>query len=207
VVSLQQKQALKGIAAQLARHVPCGLKDPRLLLLLDTWIEIVDSYALVGTFRHPVAVARSLARRNGMPEKEAYNLWVRYNAKLVQWHRAYRFPIIRFDLSDLETYCRTVAALAITLGLNPDMTRLREFVDSEQEHYSSIEEPVPAMCQKSTCRWLSDTMTGGNGLQISLDELCIPSFTSFRVPLFDSVGNGSAIWTDIDRNGQFQTTG
>jgi len=145
-VSQEHKEALGKIARQLCEQVPCGLKDPRLLLLLDTWLELVDSFALVGTFRHPVAVAASLARRNVMPEEEACDLWLRHNAEIIRWHRRYRFPLIEFDLSDGEAYCQDVAAVATEMGLHPDTALLREFVTPEMDHYQYRHKPVPAIC-------------------------------------------------------------
>ena len=50
-----QRLAIKRIAHGLVKREPCGLKDPRLLLFLETWLSVVESYALVGTFRHPAA--------------------------------------------------------------------------------------------------------------------------------------------------------
>ena len=144
-----QKQALKRIISQLTKYVPCGLKDPRLLLLLDIWLETAGSFTLVGTFRHPVAVGQSLVTRYKMGSVDMiYPLWLRYNSELVRLHRMYQFPIVEFDLSDVETYCRTIAALAIELGLGPDLARLREFVSSDLYHNPSSEEPVPEICQE-----------------------------------------------------------
>ncbi len=148
MVNRGQKQILKNIAGQLCSHQPCGLKDPRLLLLLDIWVEIVDSYALVGTFRHPVAVAESLAERNQIPEKQAYSLWLRYNTELVRWHQMYHFPLVEFELSDVEAYQRTIVALIKTLDLKPDLAQLHEFIISELDHYRSLGKPVPTVCQE-----------------------------------------------------------
>ena len=164
-VSREHKEALGKIARQLSEQVPSGLKDPRLLLLLDTWLMFVDSFALVGTFRHPAAVARSLARRNLMPEQEAYGLWLRYNAELIRWHERYHFPLIEFDLSDAETYCRDVAAVATEMGLQPEMARLREFVTPEMDHYQYREMPVPAICGEAfaylrSCRYRPGSSDG-----------------------------------------------
>jgi hypothetical protein len=146
-VNWQQKRALRAIASQLSRHIPCGLKDPRLLLLLDAWIKVVDTYTLIGTFRHPIAVARSLTERNQMPAEEAHNLWLTYNTKLVWWHKIHHFPIIEFDLSDIDAYCHAVATAAITLGLKPDMTRLREFTSPDLNHSLLKDASVPSSCQ------------------------------------------------------------
>lgn len=151
VANPEQKQALQGIYSKLSKHVPCGLKDPRLLLLLNTWMEVVDSWKLIGTFRHPVAVARSLVKRHkgmGVSEEMAYPLWATYNAELVRWHRMYQFPIVEFDLADGEMYCRTIVALAIEFGLYPDMARLNEFVSSDLDHNPFLEESVPDNCKE-----------------------------------------------------------
>lgn len=151
-VTPRQKQALEEIAVQLAKNVPCGLKDPRLLLLLDTWLDITRSLdvspVLVGTFRHPVAVAQSLVKRNGMSEHEATTLWLWYNIRLVRWHQVYGLPLIKYDLADTPAYCCAVADLAAALGLEPDMDRLLNFVRADWEHNRPRQAPVPAMCQE-----------------------------------------------------------
>jgi len=148
-VNRNQKKTLKEIAAQLTKHLPCGIKDPRLVLLLDIWTEIIDSYTFVGTFRHPVAVAQSLARRNQISRDEAYKLWLRYNAELIRWHKMYHFPLVEFDLSDVEAYRKTTAAFAAMLGLNPNFTQLYEFITPGLDHNRSPGKPVPAICRET----------------------------------------------------------
>ena len=148
VVNRHQKKTLERIVDQLTDQLPCGIKDPRLVLLLDSWTEIVDSYTIVGTFRHPVAVAKSLAKRNQMSENEAYNLWLRYNNKLILWHQKYHFPLVEFDLSRVNIYQETVASLATTLGLNPNLPRLYEFITPELDHNGAPGKPVPEPCQE-----------------------------------------------------------
>lgn len=144
------RQALEEIADQLSRHRPCGLKDPRLLLLLDTWLDLVaPPFMLVGTFRHPLAVARSLARRNGIPEEVGLELWLHYNATLIRRHQAKPFPIVEFDLSDIKAYCCTVAALAVELGLSPKLSQLRRFVSRELDHHPSADVAVPPACREA----------------------------------------------------------
>jgi hypothetical protein len=104
----------------------------------------------VGTYRHPVAVAKSLdarAPRSPFPEEEAYQVWLRYNTELIRWHKVYHYPIIEFDLTDAEAYIRTVATTAIEMGLHPDMEQLRTFVSSALDHYQVLEYAVPEACQ------------------------------------------------------------
>lgn len=146
-VSTQHKQAFKGIIKQLAQYCPCGIKDPRLLLLLDTWVELVPSYTMVGTFRHPHAVVQSLRERNHLSEEHAYSLWLLYNTELVRWHKRYQFPLIEFDVSDPETYQRTIAAIALMLGLKLDMEQMKTFIAPDLDHYKSVVRSIPAKCR------------------------------------------------------------
>ncbi len=144
------RQALDEIANQLACNRPCGLKDPRVVLLLNIWLELIDPpYALVATFRHPLAVARSLAQRNGIPEETGLDLWLHYNAILIQRHQAKPFPILEFNLSDIENYCHTLTALAFELGLSPRLSQLRHFVNRELDHHPTVNVPVPPACQEA----------------------------------------------------------
>jgi hypothetical protein len=123
-----------------------------LLLLMDTWLDVIGSLAvspvLVGAFRHPTATAQSLVKRHKMPEHEAHTLWLWYNIELVQLHQVYRLPLVEYDLADAQAYCQTVAGLATALGLEPDIARLTGFVSPRLEHNRLLKSPVPAMCQE-----------------------------------------------------------
>jgi hypothetical protein len=145
--SRAQVGALYAHAAGLSKRPPAGLKDPRLLLLLDLWEKIAPGCRLAGSFRHPLAVARSLERRNAMPETEALALWSAYNRRLVELHSCRPFPLLEFDLSDPEAYLASLAVMASALGLQPDLPRLREFVSAELEHQNTASLPAPPACQ------------------------------------------------------------
>ena len=74
-----------------------GFKDPRALLLLDGWRELVPEMEYVGIHRHPNAVARSLERRSGKPWDESWDLWYVYNQAMFQFYKKKPFPILNFD--------------------------------------------------------------------------------------------------------------
>jgi hypothetical protein len=60
-------------------------KDPRVCLLLDYWRQVLDGpLAAVLVWRAPVAVARSLERRDGMGITDGLALWERYNRAALQ---------------------------------------------------------------------------------------------------------------------------
>lgn len=57
-------------------------KDPRACLTLPLWLDAWDSAPVaVMAFRHPLAVARSLAARNGFSLRHGLALWEIYNAQ------------------------------------------------------------------------------------------------------------------------------
>ena len=60
-----------------------GWKDPRSSLTLPFWHELVPDLLHVICVRHPLDVAASLHRRDGMQPPEALALWLRYSAAAV----------------------------------------------------------------------------------------------------------------------------
>lgn len=74
-----------------------GFKDPRALLVLSGWKELLPEMEFVGIFRHPNAVASSLEKRSAMAREDALKLWYAYNSVLYQEYRKKPFPIFNFD--------------------------------------------------------------------------------------------------------------
>lgn len=114
----------------LASHGPVeilGFKDPRALLLVDGWKAICPRLEMVGIFRHPDAVARSLYSRSKFPRDRALELWYRYNRELLRQQRKHRFPILCFD-DDATVFQQRVVALAHWLRL-PQQPNASEFYE------------------------------------------------------------------------------
>jgi hypothetical protein len=90
-----------------------GVKDPRIVLLLDLWRDLGPKH--IGVIRNPVAVRKSLERRareRGQPHPQLSpagweELWVIYNRALLQELRRAGFPVIDFDRhADLDAQVR-----------------------------------------------------------------------------------------------------
>jgi len=109
------------------------MKDPRLLLTIDAWLIHLRQYQLIGTFRHPEAVAQSLYKRNEIPIEGGIELWLKYNRRLVELHRRYRFPLVQFDLLG-EEYIQQYRALCLLLGLPFDYEKASEFYETNLVH-------------------------------------------------------------------------
>ena len=100
-----------------------GVKDPRLLLVLELWRDLDPRP--IGVIRNPVAVRESLERRaHERPRRHPQlspggwdELWIAYNRALLAEHRRRPFPIIDFERHhDLDSQVRIALAF---YGLEP----------------------------------------------------------------------------------------
>lgn len=124
-------------AAVIAAHAAdwrWGFKDPRTLLTLAFWQEGLPDLVLVGTYRHPLAVAASLERRDTIPIETGLSLWLAYNERLVAAHDREPFPVLSFDLP-ADEYNTGVAAMAATL----DLPGRPGFFTEELRHHGPID--------------------------------------------------------------------
>jgi hypothetical protein len=92
------------------------LKDPRLVLTLEAWLPLIPVHQLIGTFRHPLAVAKSLQARNEIPLHDGIALWTAYNRRLVQHHKRHQFPFVNFSLLD-DQYLQQFRLLCDLTGI------------------------------------------------------------------------------------------
>ena len=121
---------------EILRSIPgetIGIKDPRLLVVLDLWRDL-DPRA-IGVIRNPVAVRASLQRRaherrKRHPQLSAAGwdeLWLIYNRALLAEHQRRPFPVIDFDRhADLDSQVR---AALLFHGL--ELAGESEFFDRE----------------------------------------------------------------------------
>lgn len=170
-LSDNQKQTARAIVDQVLATRPCGLKEPRMLLLLDDWLKMIAPCRLIGTYRHPSTVARSLAKRDNMSESDAAAVWIRYNQELVRAHRTSPFPIVSFDIPDADEYVQTVAAAAVALGLQPNLTAIRAFVSDEYRQQPGTAPTVPASCRE-TYSYLESNRYRPGAFETGIVQLC-----------------------------------
>ncbi|MDH3707402.1 MAG: sulfotransferase family protein [Acidimicrobiia bacterium] len=132
----------RALLAEHAHNPNWGFKDPRALLVLDGWNQLVD-LDYVGIFRHPVSVVESLAGRGGFPRDRALELWLAYNERMLAVHDRAPFPVLSFDVDPDEFHAAVNAAVA-ELGLNPVSDADRFFADELRSNTKYREAEVPA---------------------------------------------------------------
>jgi len=121
-----------------------GFKDPRTLFTLKFWLEVFKSFfdiKYVGTFRHPLSVAKSLLNRNHMPIEDGINLWEIYNTRLHEIQHNTGFPLISFDVYATE-YKKAIEHVTDKLNIQKKTIKNNVFFDGSLRHYEDIENPI-----------------------------------------------------------------
>lgn len=101
---------------------PWGFKDPRTVWTVEGWMEVLPAPRLIGIFRHPSLVTRSLVARDGalaVTEAEAIGLWCAYNRELINLRQRYGFPLLHFESREsfADTFLPRLTAFARSIGL------------------------------------------------------------------------------------------
>ncbi len=129
---------------QKAQKAACwGFKDPRVLFTLPFWQEAIPDMQFIGTYRHPLAVARSIHARSLrshnpddlIPIANALSIWQLYNERLLLNYKQAAFPLLNFDQSG-DTYLADLEKVVARIGLSLDQESVRSFFEPELRHQS-----------------------------------------------------------------------
>ncbi|OAB55086.1 hypothetical protein AY599_02145 [Leptolyngbya valderiana BDU 20041] len=107
------------------------VKDPRFCLTIEAWRDIGAVESLVFSFRHPVSVAGSLKRREGLPTAFGLRYW-RYHVHnfLKRAPRDVPITVIDFDrFFDIETRDAALSQVADFMGAKADREALSRVLD------------------------------------------------------------------------------
>lgn len=135
-------------------HTPLwGLKDPRLCRLLPLWLEAIAENGaepfFVLALRHPVEVARSLARRDGISQERAYLLWLEYMLEAEQSSRGYSRIVVSYEAL-LADWRITLSPLFLRLGPKlslgePEISaQIDAFLSPALRHFTTESVMVPS---------------------------------------------------------------
>lgn len=149
------------ILAMYADHPQWGFKDPRTLLTLDGWLQLVPNMRRVGIFRHPIAVTESLNSRGGFARDRGLFLWDYYNRLMLrEWQRE-AFPILCFDW-DEETFHTRLEPVLHWLHLGPLAREDRFFTPKlrSNDRFQGHSLPPPVQTLYDTLKTISSTPWG-----------------------------------------------
>jgi hypothetical protein len=115
-----------------------GFKDPRTLLTLPFWLEGLVDPQFVGTFRHPMSVARSLQNRGDIAIQNGIELWYQHNIRLIDLWERQPFPLLSFDVP-AEEYEHSIIRAGDELGLSRSAADDSFFNDSLRHHLGDVD--------------------------------------------------------------------
>jgi hypothetical protein len=113
----EHKARARALLAEHAGEPSFGFKDPRALLVLDGWKLLFPKMEFIGIYRHPNAVAMSLAKRSSKSREESLKLWYDYNSIMYREFKKHSFPILNFD-DDEAVLDEKIFRIAGEMGLS-----------------------------------------------------------------------------------------
>ena len=125
---------------------PWGFKDPRTVWTIEGWLRLLPGARLVGVFRHPSLVVRSLMVRPGalaIESDRASSLWCAYNSELIRLQRTYGFPVLHFGAVEAfrQDFVTPLTSFARAVGLTGPLDC---FFDRQLVHQVAPE-PAPTV--------------------------------------------------------------
>lgn len=138
-------RALELLRQRLRGHAAYGLKDPRISLLLPFWKPLFTAVPAEARYvlcsRHPLEVARSLEKRDGMDLEKSLYLWMGHVAAMLAETAGSARVVVGYEalLADPASELARVAA-ALELPFDPRSPQFaeyaREFLTEELRHSS-----------------------------------------------------------------------
>jgi hypothetical protein len=132
VPAQRRKQAEELVARRRALGVPWGWKDPRSVLLLDFWAELLPEAHFLFTFRAPWDVMDSLYRRGDVACQDDPHLplrvWLHYNRCVQSFVHAHPARCSLFEVGQLSAdpaRCIELVASRIGIGLRAEARTVR----------------------------------------------------------------------------------
>lgn len=122
-----------------------GFKDPRTLLVLEGWLQVLPNAKCVGIFRHPAEVALSIQSRNSFDLGKCFDIWTTYNQKLLDFQREREFPILEFT-SDQSRMAESLSVAVQRLGLNAATEQT--FFDKNLKNHNTPQVQVPTAAKQ-----------------------------------------------------------
>lgn len=133
------------IVLDMDAYRPWVLKEPRLCVLLPLWRSVLECPVGIHIFRHPLEVAASLHRRNGIPPEVGVLLWRAYvgaalkGAGGMEACHVFHDTLINNPVATTNDLLRRLEQIGVRGLRQPALRELESFVSSELRHHRSGE--------------------------------------------------------------------
>jgi hypothetical protein len=155
------------------------IKDPRMARLAPLWFRLLDDMTIrrvaVIPVRHPLAVADSLARRNGFSRNTSLVLWLRHVLEAEAASRGMPRAVLSYDAmlanpqAALRPLCDQLGCFD-TAALDHALPQIHDFLSDRHRHHLYDEEHL--LADESVSAWIRHAFAGlRTGGQAVLDGI------------------------------------
>jgi hypothetical protein len=201
----RRAEAQSLIAQRRSLGVPWGWKDPRSVLLLDFWAELLPEAHFLFTFRAPWNVMDSLYRRGDVACQDdpllALRAWVHYNRTVLEFVRSEPARSLVFEVGQIGSATgRCIRDVASRMGValsDSVQTFRQEYMSSilDEEHVALVHALSPQatrlyadLCAMSGSDAARSVQPADRRPSVAL-ERCLVQWAHSRKPHADRVGN------------------
>ena len=135
---IERSKMIKTIQKYESNFKNWGWKDPRTCLTISNWMlifeemELLEKLKIIFVLRSPLAVARSLKKRNTLPLKDGISLWETYNRRAINFCESNNIPTIYLSFEEiLKKPVKQCKKLFKFLSLPFDKSVIKDFVDKD----------------------------------------------------------------------------
>ena len=138
------KKASK-IILEMDNHTPWVIKDPRLCLLFPLWLPLLKAPICIHVSRHPIAVAQSLEKRDGIPLHFGITLWEHYNTCAIMASNGLPRFNVSYDqlMEEPDKIIDKIYKALINRGVHslrlPCKKDISKFLKNELQHYKILD--------------------------------------------------------------------
>ncbi|MFT4768122.1 MAG: GT2 family glycosyltransferase [Glaciecola sp.] len=129
------------LLAHLSADSPAGqylLKDPRLCLTWQLWEPLAHTSTVLFVYRSPLAVARSLARRNSFPIQFGLDLWEIYNRRALALLTPVSLSVSYDQIAAGETSLSILMEQLASKGFHCDPDKAKSLYRAELRHFDAV---------------------------------------------------------------------
>ena len=135
---------IRNIVLKLDANRPWFIKDPRLCVTLPFWTRALERPLFIWVQRSPVAIARSLNKRDGLPIEYGLALWEFYvrsvfdTVKLGDMIVVQYEDLLRGPYAESERVYAELCRKGVTVGLrSPEREEIEAFVSPDLCHFEN----------------------------------------------------------------------
>lgn len=133
-------ERIQSIVLDMDAHRPWFLKDPRMCLVFPFWKARLEVPVSLFVYRNPIQIARSLAKRNKIPQFTGIALWEYYMVTALNAAQGTKLLVTRYEdimtdpVTEVERLTRKLEKIGVTDLRIPEREEITSFITPSLFH-------------------------------------------------------------------------